>query len=90
MAKKISQEIRNEAIRMVEEHGMKHAQVIKELGIASATLSKILKEYRTSESNGLTVNEKAELKKLRAQVKELKLEKELLKKATVYFAKHSE
>ena len=46
MAKKISEEIRNEAIRMVEEHGFKHAQVIKELGIAPSTLSKILKEYR--------------------------------------------
>ena len=90
MAKRISEEIRNEAIRMVEEHGFKHAQVIKELGLAPSTLSKILKAYRTTESNGLSVSEKAELKKLRAQVRELKLEKELLKKATVYFAKHSE
>lgn len=90
MAKRVSPEIRAEALRMVEEQGMKHSQVIKELGIAPATLSKILKEYRTIASNGLTIDEKAELKKLRAKVKELEIEKDLLKKATVYFAKHSE
>ncbi len=44
------------------------------------TLDKILKEYRASESNGLTVDEKAELKKLREENRILKLEKELLKK----------
>lgn len=90
MAKRLSQEIRDEAVKMVEEHGIKHAQVIKELGIAPSTLNKLLKEYRTSASNGLNTNEKAELKKLRAKVRELSIEKDLLKKATVYFAKHSE
>ena len=90
MRKKLSQEIKDEAIRLVEQHGVKHAQVAKELGIGKSTLDKLLKEYRTSESNGLTIDEKAELKKLREENRILKLEKELLKKATVYFAKHSE
>jgi transposase len=87
--RKISNEIKQEAIRLVEEHGVKHAQVVRELGIGRSTLEKWLKEYRTSVSNGLTVNEKAELKRLRVENRELKIEKELLKKATVYFAKHS-
>ena len=90
MRKKLSQEIKDEAIRLVEQHGVKHAQVASELGIGKSTLDKLLKEYRTSESNGLTIDEKAELKKLREENRILKLEKELLKKATVYFAKHSE
>ncbi len=90
MGKRLSQELKYEAIRLVEHHGVKHDQVVKELGIGRSTLDKLLKEYRTVESNGLTVDEKAELKRLREEVRILKIEKELLKKATVYFAKHSE
>jgi len=90
MARRISKEIKEQAIKLVEEHGVKHAQVVSELGIGRSTLDKWLKEYRTTESNGLTVNEKAELKALRKENRILRAEKELLKKATVYFAKYSE
>lgn len=90
MGKKISESVKQEALKLVEEHGVKIGQVCKELGISRPTLDRWLKEYRTIASNGLSVNEKAELKRLRKEVRTLKLEKEILKKATVYFAKHSE
>ena len=90
MSKRISNEIRQEAIRLVEEHGVKAAQVCQELGIGRSTLEKFLKQYRNTASTGLTVDEKAELRKLREENRLPKLEKELLKKATAYFAKHSE
>ena len=90
MKKKISKEIKEEAIMLVEQNGVKIGQVCQEFGIGRSTLEKWLKEYRTTNSNGLTIDEKAELKKLREENRILKLEKELLKKATVYFAKHSE
>lgn len=90
MGRKISKEIKEQAIKLVEEHGVKAVQVSKELGVGQSTLDRWLKEYRTSTSNGLTVDEKSELKRLRKENRKLKLEKELLKKATVYFAKHSE
>lgn len=91
MAKrKIDDSIKQEAIRLVEEHGVKGVQVAKELGIGKSTLDKWLKEYRTKESNGLSIDEKSELRRLRKEVRELRIEKELLKKATVYFAKNSQ
>lgn len=90
MGRKINEEIKTEAIKLVEEHGVKPTQVAKEMGVGKSTLEKWLKEYRTSESNGLTISEKAELKRLRSENRILKIEKDLLKKATVYFAKHSE
>ena len=90
MGKKISESVKTEAIKLVEEHGLKISQVCRELGISRPTLDRWLKVYRTTESNGLNVDEKAELKRLRAENRTLKLEKELLKKATIYFAKHSE
>lgn len=90
MGKKISESIKSEAIKLVEEHGIKISQVCKELGVSRAALDRWLNTYRTVSSNSLSVDEKAELKRLRSENRTLKLEKELLKKATVYFAKHSE
>jgi transposase len=90
MGKHISKSIKEEAIKLVEENGVKTTKVSKELGISSATLHRWLKEYRNVSSNGLNLEEKSELKTLRAKVRILELEKDLLKKATVYFAKHSE
>ena len=90
MSRKISLEVKEHAIKLVEEHGVKITQVVKELGVGRSTLDKWLMEYRTSASNGLTIDEKSELKRLRAEVRTLRQDKELLKKATVYFAKQSE
>ncbi len=90
MTKRISEEVKQEALKLVEENGVKIGQVAKEFGIGRSTLDKWLKEYRVCASNGLSVDEKAELRRLRAENRTLRLEKELLKKATVYFAKHSE
>ena len=88
--KKISAETKEQAIRLVVEHGVKVPKVAAELGIGRSTIEKYLKEYRDKDSDGVTVDEKAELKRLREENRILKLEKELLKKATVYFAKQSE
>ena len=90
MGKRIKESVKQAGIKLVEEHGVKICQASKELGISRGTLDRWLREYRTMESNGLTIDEKAELKSLRAEVRTLRIEKELLKKATVYFAKHSE
>ena len=90
MKKQISEAVKQEAVKLVEEHGVKIGQVCKELGVSRSSVDKWLRAYRTSASNGVSIDEKAELKRLRAENRRLKLEAELLKKATVYFAKHSE
>ena len=90
MGKRFSQDFKDEAIKLVEEHGVQVSQAASELGIGRSTLEKWLRSYRESDSNGLTISEKAELKRLREENRKLKLEKELLKKATVYFAKNSQ
>ena len=90
MSRRFSQAFKDEAVKLVEVNGVQIGQAASELGIGRSTLEKWLREYRHSESNGLAVSEKSELKQLREENRKLKLEKELLKKATVYFAKHSE
>ena len=90
MGRRFSRAFKDEAIKLVEVNGVRVVQAASELGMGRSTLEKWLQEYRNSQSNGLTVSEKSELKQLREENRKLKLEKELLKKATVYFAKHSE
>ena len=90
MGRRFSQAFKDEAVKLVEVNGVKVVQAASELGIGRSTLEKWLREYRQSESNGLTASETSELKQLREENRKLKLEKELLKKATVYFAKQSE
>jgi len=89
MSRKFTQGFKEEAIKLVEINGVKVGQAAEELGIGRSTLEKWLRIYRNSESHGLTVSEKAELRYLREENRLLKIEKDLLKKATVYFAKHS-
>ncbi len=90
MGRRFGQAFKDEAVKLVEVNGVKVHQAASELGIGRSTLEKWLREYRNSESKGLSAGEKSELKQLREENRKLKLEKELLKKATVYFAKHSE
>ena len=88
MVKKISEEVKEQAIKLVEEHGISISQVAKELSIGRSTLDKWLKIHRTTVSNGLTIDERAELKRLRKENRELRQDKELLKKATVNSTGH--
>ena len=87
--RRFSAEFKDEAIKLVEVTGVKVGQAAAELGIGRSTLEKWLHAYRNSETNGLSISEKAELRKLREENRLLKMEKDLLKKATVYFAKNS-
>lgn len=89
--KKFSVEFKNEAVNMVLDNpGIKIKQVSKELGIAVSTLDKWIKAVRVQrQGSELVVNEREELRRLRQENQKLKLEKDLLKKAAVFFANNS-
>jgi transposase len=88
MVKKFSEEYKLEAVLMVLETGISASQVVKDLGIGRSTLEKWVREYKekTETKIGLNINEREELRNLRAENQKLKLERELLKKATIFFA----
>lgn len=67
MARKISEEIKHEAVKLIEERGLTRKKVCEDLGIGASTLDKWLKKYRNSASENLSVDEKAELKALRKE-----------------------
>ena len=66
------------------------AQVAKELGIHEATLGNWVNIYRREHAGDeppLTVSERARLRELEREARELRMENEFLKKAAAYFAK---
>ncbi len=66
------------------------AQIAKELGVNEVSLGKWVKDYRAAnggEEAPLGVSERARLRELEREARELRLENEFLKKAAAYFAK---
>jgi transposase len=66
--------------------------VAKDLDLTPSALSNWVKRARADRDggqSGLTTEERAELAKLRKENRELKMERELLKKWAAFFAKES-
>jgi transposase len=80
-------EFRREAIRLVrasyEEHPI--PRIAREIGVSYGTLRSWVNqdEIDSGEREGLTTEEKEELQRLRREVKTLRQEKEILRKAAV-------
>ena len=86
--KQYPKEFKEEAVALVREQGYSVAEAAKSLGIAANMLYK-WKEKVEAELDGkvLAEDERSELKQLRKEVKDLRMEKEILKKASAFFAK---
>ena len=89
-----SKELKAEAIKMIIQNGLSHEEVSNRLGIPKGTIgSWIAKAKKISEPvepGHLSLAEMAaENARLRKELAEAKMEREILKKATAYFAKES-
>jgi transposase-like protein len=87
--KSFSPEFKEEAVKMVIETSRPVAVVAKELGINESTLGNWVNIYRrehAGEEPPLTVSERARLRELEREARELRMENEFLKKAAAYFA----
>ena len=85
-----SAEFKAEALRRVRNSDASLLSIAKELGVTSTTLRAWVEAARPKPDVPLTDNERSELKRLRSRVRELEMEREVLKKATAFFAKYSE
>jgi transposase len=85
-----SPEFREEAVKLVIETSRPIAQVARELGIVEGTLGNWVNTYRrehAGEEPPLTLSERARLRELERETRELKIENDFLKKAAAYFAR---
>ena len=92
--KKYNKEFKLDAISLVTEKGYTRAEAANSLGVNATMLGRWIKEHQDDDGhafrgNGKLTEEQAELRELRAKVKRLEMEKEILKKATVFFAKET-
>ena len=90
--REFSPEYKDEAVKLVINTGRTVAVVARELGIQESTLGRwvnVFKERQDAGDGALSETERAELARLRAENATLKMEREILKKATAFFAKES-
>ena len=87
------EEFRAEAVRLYRTSGRGIKAIATELGIAPESLRRWAKQADLDagrRSDGLTTEEREELHKLRRENRTLRMERDLLKKATAFFARESE
>ncbi len=90
-----SQEVRERAVRMVLEHEGQYASqweairsIAEKIGCSAESLRKWLRqtEVDAGRRGGLTSDERARMKDLEREVRELRRANEILRKASAYFA----
>ena len=85
--KRYSEAFKKEAVMRVMGQNSSSHSVSKDLGISQPTLSKWVKKFK-QEGSSVFGGEESEVNKLQAKVKRLQDERDILKKAVSFFAKH--
>jgi transposase-like protein len=88
--KRYAEEFKLEAIKQITERGHSVYDVAKRLGVTTHSLYAWVKKYgQGSQHTSPLVDQQAEIKRLKAELKRVTEERDILKKATAYFAKES-
>jgi len=91
--KKYTKEFKEEAVKLITDHGYSFAEAGRNLGVNPNLISKWKRVVEGISDKDLAPGNmasiQAELKRLRNENKRLKMEREILKKAAVFFAKES-
>ena len=88
--RQFSPEFRAEAVRLVQSSDAPIATIAQQLGIGKGTLCRWVDQARPSPREPLGEDERSELQRLRRENLQLQMERDILKKATAFFARQSE
>lgn len=85
-------EFRAEAVKLMRDSDEPLSQLAKDLGVSQQTLRTWRRQVQvdSGEREGLTTEQLEELRRLRRENRTLQMEREVLKKAAVFFARESE
>ena len=87
-----TKEFKEEAANMVIKGGLKLPEVSRRLSLSRSTLARWVSQARKGElvvKHTTTTGEEMEVARLKREIAELKMERDILKKAAAYFAKES-
>ena len=88
-----TKEFKAQAVRIVRESGKPVSTVARELDLTETALRSWVRQADVDAGRGptgaLTTEERAELGQLRREVRTLRMERDILKKATAFFAKEN-
>jgi transposase-like protein len=89
--RKFTAEFKRDAVAMVLDNDRTIADVARSLGIGETSLGNWVKQARIDrgEREGLTTSERQELTALRRENARLRMERDLLKRATAFWVKES-
>lgn len=86
-----TEEFKREAVAYARSSDQPRYKVAKSLGVSDGALAAWIRDAEAAEApGGLTVDERAELNRLRKRVAEVEQEKEILRKAAAYFARETD
>ena len=86
--RKYTEDFKRDAVTLVTEQGYKVSEAARSLGIGDNLLRRWKQAFEDEVTgNALSTDEREELKRLRKENRNLRMEKEILKKASQYFAK---
>ena len=91
--RQFSDEFKEGAVRLVLDEGKTVGAVARELDLTASALGLWVQHAqaeRTKGKSGLMKEEREELTRLRKENRELRMERDILKKAAAFFAKHQQ
>lgn len=88
--KRYTEEFKVEAVKQITERGHSVYDVGRRLGVSTHSLYAWCRKYgKAKEPAAEVVDQAAEIRRLKAELKRVTEERDILKKATAYFAKES-
>ena len=88
--RKFTDEFKAETVKLIRESGRTVGSVARELDLTETAVREWVKRAEASGAGDLlSADERSELRRLRKENQELRMEKEILRKATAFFAKES-
>jgi transposase len=88
--KRYPEEFKIEAVKQITDRGYKIGEVAQRLGVTTKSLHDWVKRYGDQGSQHQTISsQQAELRRLKADLRRVTEERDILKEAAVYFASES-